>query len=200
MLKEEHLGKLEQKQKEKLTIIDSSTNSMINLIQNMLDYQKLASGKMEMNFEKANLGKIIDDALLSFDSEFLQKEIQREINLNEKIDVICDPKRITQVINHLLSNCLKSIEVKTGKIQIDVLKMKDIIQITVRDNGSGIPKGELDKIFAKFYQVDMSNTREKGGLGLGLSICKKIIEAHKGKIWAESDLGKGTTINLTLPA
>lgn len=199
MLQDEHLGKLEQIQKEKLAIIDSSTTSLINLIQNMLDYQKLASGKMEMNFEKANLRKIIDDALLSFESEFLKNEIKKEVSLKEKIDLTCDPKRLTQVISHLLSNCLKSIEPKSGKVWIDALKRNDRIQISVRDNGCGIPNEQLEKIFTKFHQIDMTNTREKGGIGLGLSICKKIVDAHEGMIWAESELGKGTTMNITLP-
>ena len=199
MLKDEHLGKLEQIQKEKLSIIDSNTTSLINLIQNMLDYQKLASGKMEMNFEKANLRKIIDDALLIFESEFLKNEIKKEISLKERIDLKCDPKRLTQAISHLLSNCLKSVEPKSGKVWISALKKNDRIQISVRDNGCGIPNDHLDKIFTKFHQIDMSNTREKGGIGLGLSICKKIVEAHKGMIWAESELGKGTIMNITLP-
>jgi signal transduction histidine kinase len=69
----------------------------------------------------------------------------------------------------------------------------------VYDDGCGIPKEELDKVFSKFYQVDMSNTREKGGVGLGLSICQKIIDTHDGKIWIESELDKETTINFSLP-
>jgi signal transduction histidine kinase len=200
MLKDEHLGKLEQIQKDKLTIIDSSTSSLINLIQNMLDYQKLASGKMEFNFKKSSLRKIIDDAFLVLDADFTQNEIKKEISLDSDIEITCDPKRITQVIGHLLSNCLKSIESKKGKVWVSTVTSNEKIQISVRDNGCGIPNDELDKIFTKFYQVDMSNTREKGGIGLGLSICKKIIEAHKGTIWAESIPEKETTLNFSLPA
>jgi len=200
MLKDEHLGKLEQIQKDKLAIIDSNTSSLINLIQNMLDYQKLTSGKMEFVFKKSSLRKIINDAFLGLDAEFLQNEIKKEITLDEGVEVTCDSKRITQVIGHLLSNCLKSIEPKTGKVWVSAVTSNEKIQILVRDNGCGIPNDQLDKIFDKFYQVDMSNTREKGGIGLGLSICKKIIEAHGGKIWAESKLEKETTLNFSLPA
>ena len=200
MLKDGHLGKLEQIQKDKLAIIDSNTNSLINLIQNMLDYQKLASGKMEFNFKTSSLRKIIDDAFLTLDSEFSQNEIQKEISLDGEIEITCDPKRITQVITHLLSNCLKSVEQKKGKVWVSAMKNDEKIQLSVRDNGCGIPNDQLDKIFTKFYQVDMSNTREKGGIGLGLSICKKIIEAHNGSIWAESKLEKETIMNFSLPA
>jgi signal transduction histidine kinase len=199
MLKDEHLGKLEQIQKDKLAIIDSNTSSLINLIQDMLDYQKLASGKMEFNFQKSSLRKIIDDAFLALDAEFSQKEIQKEISLDKEIEITCDSKRITRVISHLLSNCLKTVEPKKGKVWINVVKNKEKIQLSVRDNGCGIPNDQLEKIFTKFYQVDMSNTREKGGIGLGLSICKKIIEAHNGTIWAESKLEKETTMNFSLP-
>lgn len=199
MLRDGHFGKLEEIQKEKLGIIDSSTSSLINLIQEMLDYQKLSTGKMEMNFQKNSLRKIIDDAFLSLDTEFVQNGITKEISLDEKMELMCDEKRLTQVLFHIFNNSLKSIQPNTGKIWVDVFSSGDLIQIAIRDNGCGIPEKELQKIFTKFYQVDMSNTREKGGIGLGLSICKKIVEAHKGKIWAESEVGKGTLLFLSLP-
>lgn len=199
MLKDGHFGKLEEIQKEKLGIIDSSTNSLINLIQEMLDYQKLSTGKMEMNFQKHSLRKIVDNAFLTLNAEFIQNGITKEISLDENMELMCDEKRLTQVLCHIFNNSLKSVELNTGQIWVEAFISHDQIQIIIRDNGCGILRTELEKIFTKFYQVDMSNTREKGGIGLGLSICKKIVEAHNGKIWAESEIGKGTTINLTLP-
>lgn len=199
MLKDEHFGKLEEIQKDKLGIIDSSTNTLINLIQEMLDYQKLSKGTMEMNLQKSSLRKIVEDAFLIVDSEFMQNGITKEISLDEKMELMCDAKRITQVIGFLLDNSIKAVKPTTGKIWVETFKSGDKIQIIVRDNGCGIPKKELERVFTKFYQVDMSNTRERGGVGLGLAICKKIVEAHAGKIWAESEIDTGTTIYVSLP-
>ena len=199
MLKEERFGNLDEIQKEKLGIIDSNTTDLSKLIQSMLDYQKLSSGSMEMKKEENNIEKIVNDAFASLDSEFRQKEIEKTVSIDGNIELNCDAKRISQVLTNLLDNSLKAIQPKLGKINISVSQLENTVSISVHDNGWGIPKGQLDKVFSKFYQVDMSNTREKEGVGLGLSICQKIIDAHDGKIWIESELDKGTTINFTLP-
>ena len=199
MLKEEQFGNLDPIQKEKLGIIDSNTTSLSKLIQSMLDYQKLSSGSMEMNKEENNIEKILNDALASLNSEFKQKEVEKMIAIEGNAELICDAQRISQVLTALLDNSLKAIQPKLGKINVSASQLGNTITVSVSDNGCGIPKDQLDKVFSKFYQVDMSNTREKGGVGLGLSICQKIIDAHDGKIWIESELDKGTTINFTLP-
>ena len=199
MLKEEQFGNLDEIQKEKLGIVDSNTTALRQLIQSMLDYQKLSSGLMEMKKEENNIEKIVNDAFISLDSEFRQKEIGKMVSVDGNIELKCDAKRISQVLTNLLDNSLKAIQPKLGKINVSVSQLENRVTVSVHDNGCGIPKEELDKVFTKFYQVDMSNTREKGGIGLGLSICKKIIDAHDGKIWIESELDKETTINFTLP-
>ena len=199
MLKEEQFGNLDVIQKEKLGIIDSNTTSLSKLIQNMLDYQKLSSGTMEMKKEVNNIEKILNDALASLDSEFKQKEVEKMVSIEGNVELICDAQRILQVSTALLDNSLKAIQPKLGKINVSVSQLGNEVTVSISDNGCGIPKDQLDKVFSKFYQVDMSNIREKGGVGLGLSICQKIIDAHDGKIWIESELDKGTTINFTLP-
>jgi signal transduction histidine kinase len=154
----------------------------------MLDYQKLSSGSIEMNKEENNIEKILNDALASFDSEFKQKGVEKMIAIEGNAELICDTQRISQVLTALLDNSLKAIQPKLGKINVSASQLGNTITVSVSDNGCGIPKDQLDKVFSKFYQVDMSNTREKGGVGLGLSICQKIIDAHDGKIWIESEL------------
>jgi len=199
MLKEEKFGNLDTIQKEKLEIVDSNSNSLNKLIQDMLDYQKLSSGSMQMTKEENNIEKIVSDSLASLGSEFKQKEIKKIVSINGKIELVCDAQRISQVLTALIDNSLKAIRPKTGKINVSASQVENTVTVSIQDNGCGIPKEQIDKVFSKFYQVDMSTTREKGGVGLGLSICKKIIEAHDGKIWIESELNKGTTINFTLP-
>ncbi len=199
MLKEERFGNLNEIQKEKLGIVDSNLTALGKLIQSMLDYQKLSSGSMEMKKEENNIEKILSDAFASLYSEFKQKEIEKMVSIEGNIELICDAQRISQVLTALLDNSLKAIQPKLGKINVSVSQSENRVTVSVHDNGCGIPKEQLDKVFSEFYQVDMSNTREKGGVGLGLSICQKIIDAHDGKIWIESELDKGTTINFTLP-
>ena len=199
MLKEERFGNLDEIQKEKLGIVDSNTTALSKLIQNMLDYQKLSTGSMEMKMQENNIEKIVNDAFASLDSEFKQKEIEKTVSVEGNIELICDAQRISQVLTALLDNSLKAIQPKLGKINVSVSQLENTVTVAVHDNGCGIPKEELGKVFSKFYQVDMSNTREKGGVGLGLSICQKIIDAHDGKIWIESELDQETTINFTLP-
>jgi len=199
MLKEERFGNLDEIQKEKLGIVDYNTTALSKLIQSMLDYQKLSSGSMEMKKEENNIEKIVSDAFASLDFEIKQKEVEKMVSVEGNIGLICDAQRISRVLTALFENSLKAIQPKLGKINVSVSQLENTVTIKVSDNGCGIPKEQLDKVFSKFYQVDMSNTREKGGVGLGLSICQKIIDAHDGKIWIESELDKGTTINFTLP-
>jgi signal transduction histidine kinase len=199
MLKEERFGNLDEIQKEKLGIVDSNTTALSKLIQNMLDYQKLSTNSMEMKKDENNIEKIVNDAFVALDSEFKQKEIEKTISIDGNIELKCDAQRISQVLTALIDNSLKAIQPKLGKINVSVSQLENTVTVSVHDNGCGIPKEELDKVFSKFYQVDMSNTREKGGVGLGLSICQKIIDTHDGKIWIESELDKETTINFSLP-
>ena len=199
MLKEERFGNLDETQKEKLGLVHSNTTTLSKLIQNMLDYQKLSCGSMEMKKEENNLEKIVNDSFASLASEFGQKEIDKTVSIEGNIELICDAKRISQVLTNLLENSLNSIQPKHGAIKVSASQLENDVTISVHDNGCGIPKEKLDKVFSKFYQVDMSNTREKGGVGLGLSICKKIVDEHNGKIWIESELSQETTIHVTLP-
>jgi len=199
LLAEGQFGNLDETQKEKLGIVDLNTTALSRLIQNMLDFKKLSSGSMVMKKEENNIEKIVHDAFTVLDSEFKKNEIKKMISVDEDIELICDAQRILQVLTNLLDNSLKAIQPKLGKINVSASQLEDKVMISVQDNGCGIPKEHVDKVFSKFYQVDMSSTREKGGVGLGLSICQKIIEAHEGEIWIESELDKGTTINLALP-
>ena len=112
---------------------------------------------------------------------------------------MCDSDRIFQVLNNLIRNSLNAILPKSGHIKIHVTEQKKVIKIMVEDDGKGISKDKIPTIFSKFHQLDMSQIREIGGIGLGLALGKKIIEVHGGKIWAESELGKGTSIVFTLP-
>lgn len=199
MLKEEVFGHLDEIQKQKLGIIDSNTNTLIHIIQNILDFQKISSGSMEMKIQRINLEKIANEVFASLSLEFVGKDIKKTILVDSEIVLECDLQRITQVVTNLVDNSLKSIQGNSGEIKVVVSQDEKTVTVSVKDNGCGIAEEHQGRIFSKFYQVDMSNTREKGGIGLGLAICKKIVDAHGGKIWVESQIGNGTSVNFTLP-
>ena len=109
-----------------------------------------------------------------------------------------DEDKITQVLDNIISNALKY-SPQGGTITFRVEKIEDYIQVSVKDEGVGIPKSDLSKIFVRFYRVDKARSRKLGGTGLGLAIAKEVVVAHGGRIWAESQERKGTTIYFTLP-
>ncbi len=195
----EHLGNLNKNQKERLEVIKSSSASLLQLISDLLDAQKLELGQLKIIKEMANIKQTVDKTMTAMIPEVLADEIELTSNVNADIYATYDGERIRQVLTNLIKNALKATTPKKGKVQILVEDMPNEVKISVKDNGTGLPKDSLDKIFRKFYQVDTSTTREKGGSGLGLSICKGIVETHGGKIWVESELGKGATFSFTLP-
>ena len=112
--------------------------------------------------------------------------------------ILVDRDRINQVFDNLLGNAIK-FSPRGGTITIRVEAVDDIVRLTIADTGVGIPADKLERVFDRFYQVDGSATRRFGGAGLGLAIVRRIIEAHGGQIWVESDLGQGSSFKFTLP-
>lgn len=193
-----HLGGLTDKQRERIAIIKSSASSLLQLISDLLDVQKLELGKLKMTKEDADIRKTAEKSV-----QTLQPQLEDDnITISNEIGNIVvphDPERITQVLTNLIRNSLKAVQRNTGKIRIYSEDVPDEVRIIVSDNGSGIPYERQSKLFTKFYQADASLTREKSGSGLGLSICKGIVEAHGGKISLQSTPGTGTTVTFSLP-
>jgi signal transduction histidine kinase len=194
----EHLGNLNKNQKERLEVIKSSSATLLQLISDLLDAQKLELGQLKIKKEMANIKQIVDKTMTLMIPHALADKIELTSNVNADIYAYYDDERISQVLTNLIKNGIKATTPKKGKVQILVEDMPNEVKISVKDNGIGLPKDSLDKIFRKFYQVDTSTTREKGGSGLGLSICRGIVEGHGGKIWVESELGRGATFSFTL--
>lgn len=193
-----HLGDLTEKQKERITIIKSSAASLLQLISDLLDVQKLELGQLKMKKENADIHDTVTKSI-----QILQPQIEDEritiINEVERITIQHDIDRINQVLTNLIKNSLKAVKSQTGTIKISSIDSPKEIKVIVTDNGSGIPSDKQSSLFTKFYQADASLTREKGGSGLGLSICKGIIEAHGGKISLESTPSSGTIVTFSLP-
>jgi signal transduction histidine kinase len=116
---------------------------------------------------------------------------------SEPAMVFADANRIQQVLENLISNAIKFSQAG-GKVSVELIPTQHEYEVVVSDQGKGIAAEDLDRIFGKFYQVEDSATREQGGTGLGLAICKGIIAAHRGRIWAQSEVGKGSRFHFTL--
>ena len=198
ILLSEHLGKLTDKQKERISIIKSSSETLLSIISDLLDAQKLELGQLRMKKEKLNIKNTIDKAIETLQTEASQNNVEIESNAFD-LKIEHDPERINQVITNLMKNSMNAIEVENGKIDIIMNETSTQVEISIKDNGIGIPSEKQTDLFKKFYQVDATLTREKGGSGLGLAICKGIIDNHLGEIKVESSPNQGATFSFTIP-
>lgn len=194
----EHLGKLTDKQKERIEIIKSSSETLLGIISDLLDAQKLDLGQLRMKKEIKNIKETINKAINSLLPEAQKNKIELSSNLLD-LEIEHDPDRIMQVITNLIKNSLNAVQPNTGKIQVSMEELPKEIKIVIKDNGVGIPKSHLKELFKKFYQVDATLTRERGGSGLGLAICKGIIDNHMGEISVQSEINQGAAFTFTLP-
>lgn len=196
MLLEGNLGELTESQKKKLKIVQNSISSLHDLVSNSLDSKKIELGRITMNKTETNLTKLIENTIEKM-------KVENSIlfyHPNHDVIISCDAVRISQVLVNLIKNSLKVITKEAGVITVDLKYVdNESVQIRVKDNGIGILTEKLPGIFTKYYKTDASETRDDIGIGLGLYLSKQIIDAHDGKIWIESEVGKGTTINFILP-
>lgn len=198
ILLSEHLGKLTDKQKERISIIKSSSETLLALISDLLDAQKLELGQLKIRKENVNIKDTVTNTIKLFLPQTQKNKIEIISNVQD-LSIEHDPERIKQVITNLIKNSLMAVEPEKGKIEISMIDLPQEIQISVKDNGVGIPIDKQSNLFKKFYQVDATLTREKGGSGLGLSICKGIMENHGGVITVKSTPNQETIFTFTLP-
>jgi len=185
--------------------IYNSGSRLLRLSDELLVLSKLESSKMEFNIIRSDLLKIINEACEEVAAITESKQITLEIDkTNDSVEVYCDPFRIGQVMRNLLSNAIKfsnpesKISIKLTETQLDLKEESyPAMKTTIHDQGIGIPVDQLDFVFEKFRQSRKSRVGE--GAGLGLPICKHIINSHKGEIWAESKENQGTQIHFVLP-
>ena len=198
------LGELTPVQKEKIQLMHDSAVSLSGLISDLLDIRKLEMGKMKFDVLETPVKDIVGQAVGSFLPLAKSKQIALTYTVapdggGSDLMLSCDPKRIQQVLNNLISNSLKFVSEKTGVVQVTARRNSNSVEFAVKDNGIGIPEEKQARLFSKFYQVDTSLRREVGGSGLGLAISKGIVEAHGGKIWFESTPRVGSTFYFSIP-
>ena len=193
--------------------IHESGNRLLFLVNDLLDLAKMEVGRLEYKMQEVNLANIIQNCIEEQETRLEEEKLRLQFNHPDiNVSVKVDNERIHQVIRNLLSNAIKfspkdsnifiqlaeeKLPIEDGEQFIDKQSLK-ALNCSVRDEGKGIPKKELDTIFEKFVQSSATNTGA-GGTGLGLSICKEIIEAHKGKIWAENTSQGGAVFTFSIP-
>ena len=189
-----------------------------SIIYDLLDISKIEAGKLEFRFERSNINIPVEIVKNTLENIAKEQKIAIEVELDNTLEnVYIDTQRIEQVVTNIISNAIKftqeggKIEVKTSKIRgEDICRnrffekrppgiKKEYIQISVKDNGIGIARENWNKVFEQFKQIENSLSRKVGGSGLGLAITKKLIDAHKGLIWLDSEINKGTTFYIGIP-
>lgn len=180
--------------------IYNKANDMDRLIDELTFYSKIDTNKIPYNFSKINVAEYFGDCVeeVGLDMETCGIELGYFNYVDEDVVVIADAEQMKRVINNIIGNSLKYLDKKKGILNIRIKDDGDFIQVIIEDNGKGIAAKDLPYIFDRFYRTDSSRNSSKGGSGIGLSIVKKIIEDHGGRIWATSKEGIGTEIHFVL--
>ena len=181
----------------RLKSIIEETQILSRLVDDLRTLALAESGALRLKREPTNLPELISDAVSGFESQTKEKEIRLEVSLEGGEDVNIDPQRIREVLTNLLSNAVRY-SPRGGEVKVGLTEsgagVDGALTIFVQDSGAGIESADLPHVFERFYK-----SSDSGGMGLGLSIARYLVEAHGGKIWAESEVGKGTKISFSLP-
>ena len=180
--------------------IYNKTNEMDHLINELTFYSKIDTNRIPYTFSKLNVEDYFSDCAeeLGLEMETRGIELVYANYVEKGVQIIADGEQIRRVIHNIVSNAIKYMEKPRGIIQLRVKDVGDFIQVEIEDNGKGIAAKDLPYIFDRFYRTDVSRNSSKGGSGIGLSIVKKIMEDHGGKVWATSRLGIGTIMYFVL--
>jgi two-component system phosphate regulon sensor histidine kinase PhoR len=184
--------------REFLSIILKNSNRMNRLTEDLLELASVESPDYKLNCQPIRASALVEDAIESLAGLVLDSGISLESGGAPQTIVLADPDAMTQVFGNLIENAMKY--GKSGKrIRVSAIALESEVEFVVQDFGPGIAFEHLSRIFERFYRVDKARSRDSGGTGLGLAIVKHIVQAHGGRIWAESELGAGAGFHLTLP-
>lgn len=180
--------------------IYNKTNEMDHLINELIFYSKIDTNRIPYTFSKLNVEDYFSDCAEEIGLELETRGIQLcyANYVDRSVQVIADGEQIRRVIHNIIGNAIKYMDKAKGVIQIRVKDVGDFVQVEIEDNGKGIASKDLAYIFDRFYRTDVSRNSSKGGSGIGLSIVKKIMEDHGGKVWATSREGIGTIMYFVL--
>ncbi len=194
-------GEINENQIKFLFMAERNINRLTNILNSLLDLSRMESGKINLRFEELDLKNSIEFILSSLKPQADGKSLRLRMEIHGDLPLIyADREKLEQILINLVGNAIKFTP-EGGEISVSATppgEEEDTVAISVRDSGIGIPKDQLDRIFEKFHQVEGSLHRSSTGTGLGLAITKGLVEAHHGKIWVESEVGKGSIFIFTL--
>jgi signal transduction histidine kinase len=200
VLLERMFGDVNDKQAEYLEDILSAGHHLLSPINDILDLSKVEAGRMELASGPFNVGPALESALTFVKERATRHGIVVEFAVDPQVgEIVGDERKIKQVILNLLSNAVKFTP-SGGRISLRAAPTEGAVAISVTDTGIGIAPEDLDAVFEEFRQVGGDDARKREGTGLGLTLAKKFVELHGGRIWVESVKGKGSTFTFTLPA
>ncbi len=199
LLRDETPGKLNQEQRQCLDDVLESSQHLLNLINEVLDLSKIESGRAELKLENVDLKELITPLTRVMRPILGQKKQELEVEIEAGLPQIrVDKTKMGQVLRNLLANSSKFTP-EGGKLRITAARADDWLHLSVIDNGAGIKKEDLERIFEPFCQLDYTPGNGKGGTGLGLAVVKEIVERHGGQIRVESEYGRGSRFTISLP-
>jgi signal transduction histidine kinase len=194
----EETGPLNSQQRHFLETSDRAIDRLTLLVSDLLDISRIEAGQIKMQLRPTSAMELCQRLEASFAPQLKAQNLTFTLRVPPKLPrVLVDPHRISQVFDNLLSNAIKF--TTKGGITVSATDKGDFVLFSVKDTGSGIPADEHDKIFDKFYQIKVGSGYPSKGTGLGLAIVKSIVESHRGKVWVESDSGKGADFRFILP-
>ena len=199
VLSEKVFGELNDKQSEYMDDIVSSGRHLLSLINDILDLSKVEAGRMELDLTKFDIPTAIDNALILIRERATRHGITLRHTVDERLgEVLGDERKFKQILLNLLSNAVK-FTAEGGYIDVDAALTNGAVEVSVSDTGIGIAPENQEAIFEEFRQVGTDFSKKREGTGLGLTLTRKFVELHGGKIWVESAVGKGSTFTFTLP-
>jgi len=185
-----------QADEERLKSLYDETQILSRLVDDLRTLALAESGALQLRREPTNLPELIRDTVAGFESQAKEKEINFELSLMDMEEINIDPQRVREVLSNLVSNALRYTP-SQGEVKVELTESTSGVErgalVFIQDSGPGIESADLSRIFDRFYK-----SSDSGGMGLGLSIAKYLVEAHGGKIWAETEAGQGTKISFTL--
>lgn len=197
LIRDNIYGEIPEKIRDVLQRVEENGRRLLNLINEVLDIAKMEEGRLTLSLGDYSMGEVAQTAVTGFESAAAEKRLALKLTVAPDLPRgYGDQRRLTQVAANLVSNAIKFTEI--GEVQVDVQASNGTFLVSVTDTGAGIAAADQKEIFEAFGQIDTSKTR-KGGAGLGLAMAKRIVELHSGRIWVESNLGKGSTFRFTVP-
>jgi signal transduction histidine kinase len=178
--------------------INAAAKHQLSLINDILDLSKIEAGRMELELTDSHLPTALDNALTLVRERAGRRSITLQMSVDERLgEVRADERKIKQVVLNLLSNAIKFTP-EGGRIEVRAVPVDGSVEISVSDTGVGIAPEDQEAVFEEFRQVGVSATKQEG-TGLGLTLCRKFVELHGGRIWVKSQVGAGSTFTFTIP-